>query len=212
MLLARQLGPDFLVMNFGVSSATAMDVLSPSEFPYTSTRMFNDSIHSNPDFVILQLGTNDAKSWNWDEHYFILSYLRIVHMYRMLPSYPRIFIVTPPPVYKAIVVNHELNAIDTTIVNEKFPAIFKKLASNLNVPLIDFYGALGGKNQSRAHDNYMGMRWTSDGVHPNDKGYEALAKEAMRTLMQTQIIHDKVVQSKDPLHLDVLNLWGWIAD
>ena len=100
-------------MNFGVSSSTAMDVLSPSEFPYTSTKMFNDSIHAQPDIVILQLGTNDAKSWNWDEHYFILSYLRIVHIYRMLPSFPRIFVATPPPVYKDIVVNHELNAIDT---------------------------------------------------------------------------------------------------
>ena len=99
-------------MNFGVCSSTAMDVTTPTEFPYTSTKMFNDSIHSNPDVVIMQFGTNDAKRWNWDEggddlkfeslyqflhfcfhfsflDYFILSYLRLVHTYRSLPSNPR---------------------------------------------------------------------------------------------------------------------------
>ena len=210
LLLGRQLGADFLVMNFGVSSSTAMDVLSPSEFPYTSSRMFNDSIHSNPDIVILQLGTNDAKKWNWDEYYFILSYLRIVHIYRMLPSYPRIFLVVPPPVYRDIIVNHELSAIDETVVNVRFPAIFQKLSTNLNIPLINFFGVLGGRNQSRANDAHMGVRWTSDGIHPNDRGYEVLAKEAMRVLMRTQKIHDRVIQSKDPLHLGVLNFWGWL--
>lgn len=212
LLLGRQLGPDFVVMNFGVSSSTAMDVLSPSEFPYTSTKMFNNSIHSSPDIVLIQLGTNDAKSWNWDENYFILSYLRIVHIYRMLPTTPRIYVVIPPPVYKSIVVDHELSAIDATVINDKFPMIFRKLASNLRVPVIDFFDVLGGRNQSKIHDNHMGLRWTSDGIHPNDRGYEVLAKEAMKILMQTPLIHDKVVQSQDPLHLGVLNVWGWLAD
>ena len=59
--------------------------------------------------------------------------------------------------------------------------------------------AMGGRNQSQTHDKSVGMRWTSDGVHPNDEGYKVLALEVYHTLMKTKVFQNRLAISQDPL-------------
>jgi len=53
----------------------------------------------SPNVVIIQLGTNDAKEWNWNEENFVNDYTDLINEYKKLPSNPSIFISIPPPLY-----------------------------------------------------------------------------------------------------------------
>jgi lysophospholipase L1-like esterase len=60
--LARMLGPDYLLRAFGVGGTT---LLSKGDFPYITTSAFTESLQFTPDIVVIMLGTNDSKPWNW---------------------------------------------------------------------------------------------------------------------------------------------------
>src|SRR3954454_24795429 len=60
--LQRLLGTNYVVTNFGVSGRT---LLKKGDFPYWKELAFTNSLKSNPNIVIIQLGTNDGKPYNW---------------------------------------------------------------------------------------------------------------------------------------------------
>jgi pimeloyl-ACP methyl ester carboxylesterase len=60
--LQRMLGPNYRVTNFGVGGTT---LLRHADHPYWNTTAFNKSRASNADIVVIMLGTNDAKRWQW---------------------------------------------------------------------------------------------------------------------------------------------------
>ncbi len=77
--LQYYLGDKYKVVNFGVSGAT---VLSEGDFPYISTKEYNESKAFQPDIVLIKLGTNDSKAHNWKfSNSFLKDYKRLVNSY-----------------------------------------------------------------------------------------------------------------------------------
>ena len=60
--LQRLLGTHYLVRNFGVSGRT---LLKKGDYPYWKESAYRLSRDFAPDIVLIKLGSNDAKSFNW---------------------------------------------------------------------------------------------------------------------------------------------------
>ena len=60
--LQELLGDDYKVNNFGVNGAT---LLKRGDKPYWKLEAYKKALGSNPDIVIIKLGTNDTKPHNW---------------------------------------------------------------------------------------------------------------------------------------------------
>ena len=61
-VLGQMLGRGYEVRNFGFSART---MLMKGDHPYMKEQMFQDALKYNPDIVVIKLGTNDSKSFNW---------------------------------------------------------------------------------------------------------------------------------------------------
>lgn len=91
--LQRYLGDGFQVRNFGVNGATA---LRRGDKPYVGLKAYEESKSFQPDIVIIKLGTNDTKPWNWKyKEEYMDDYQSLIDSYRQLDSHPRIILLTP---------------------------------------------------------------------------------------------------------------------
>ncbi|WP_277620156.1 GDSL-type esterase/lipase family protein [Listeria cornellensis] len=98
--LNNRLGSKYNVMNFGNSGKT---LLENGNDPYIKTSEYTNSLGSNPDAVIIQLGTNDAKPTNYSKiNNYIDDYLKLINKYKALNTKPIIYISIPPKVEKNI--------------------------------------------------------------------------------------------------------------
>ena len=91
--LQRYLGDGFQVRNFGVNGATA---LRRGDKPYVGLKAYEESKSFQPDIVLIKLGTNDTKPWNWKyKEEYMDDYQSLIDSYRQLDSHPRIILLTP---------------------------------------------------------------------------------------------------------------------
>ena len=99
-ILQSLLGDGYKVGNFGVSCATMLkngkDAGNP--FGYSGLPAMQKALDYNPDIVVIALGVNDCKSYNWEKHgqEFISDYQDMINTFRMLPSIPEIYLVVEP--------------------------------------------------------------------------------------------------------------------
>lgn len=154
--LGALLGPRFTVRNLGHSGATA----SPKgDLPYIGTTEYQELEQFKPEVVILMLGTNDTKPQNWKgREVFEQEYRSLISEIRGLKSRPKIWVCFPPPVYK------DAWGINAVTLDEMIEAT-ERACDRDKVPVIDLYDALAG------HPDFF-----PDGVHPNAKGSELMAK------------------------------------
>jgi lysophospholipase L1-like esterase len=156
--LQRLLGStnQYLVRNFGVGGRT---LLKKGDFPYWKEPAFTNSQTFQPDIVIIQLGTNDGKPYNWIHGTnFISEYKEMIGIYAALSSAPKIFICTPCPVFGSGAFDINPGTIHTNIA----PAV-RSIATELSVPLIDL------------HVRLTNSAWFPDTVHPDTRGAAAMA-------------------------------------
>lgn len=163
--LGRLLGTNYVVRNFGVSART---LLKQGDYPYWKEAYFKTSHDWQPDVVIIQLGTNDSKPYNWRYGTnFVSDYEELIASYATLASQPRVIVCTPCPVY-----NKGAFDISPTVVATNITPIVHDLASRLDVDLIDLQTRLAGHPE-----------WFPDTVHPNSKGMTAMAAVMFSGLM-----------------------------
>src|SRR3569833_732408 len=88
--LAGMLGSGYVVNNYGVSGTT---LLKNGNYPYTGTRTYTTSLHSNPNFGFIAFGTNDSKPSNWDTHgsEFVGDYQSMISSYTSLSTHPTVY-------------------------------------------------------------------------------------------------------------------------
>lgn len=158
------LGNGYAVSNFGRSGATA---LKRSDNTYWNSSQYRASINSAPNIVVIMLGTNDSKSWNWNAANFDSDYRALIAKYQGLRTHPRVYICLIPPVY-------EPNAFGTTfdpafIQNTVEPAI-STIAAEAGVTLID------NNTPLQNHPELF-----SDGVHPTTQGAGVIANTVAYT-------------------------------
>jgi lysophospholipase L1-like esterase len=154
--LQSLLGNGSVVGNFGVNGAT---VNLNSNNPYYYDLTYRDARNFLPTTVIIMLGTNDARSDNYQKiSTFTANYERLLNRTQRWNSTQQIFLVIPPPIF-----NNTLDLNSTSYVNGVIPKI-RQIASDLGLPLIDVYTPL------MDHPEYF-----IDGVHPNSQGAQTIA-------------------------------------
>ena len=168
--LQTMLGSGVQVGNFGHSGATMLTAgdlpyVNQSEYTAATTFVSNAGANAVVD-VIIMLGTNDSKSYNWTAsgggtrvQGFMTDAKALVDHFANLSTHPRVFVALPPAAY-----TNTYAITDSVIKNEINPAL-SQVATQTGSPVIDVYAPTSG------HSSYF-----PDGVHPNDTGCTLLAK------------------------------------
>lgn len=215
--LQRRLGnnkesEDFTVLNFGASGHTMLrkglcgngarhDQPVPvcgGDCSYWNSTAFDKALASQPDIVLIMMGTNDAKYCNWygppnkesenrnDTAHngagapwaFVTDYHDMIRRFQSLPTSPSVYVVLPPPLTHPPInttwpapFNMSLN-----VINSVFPWLQRKIAYDSSssssgaaaVRVLDVWGALGGST--------MDPNLTCDGCHPKDEALGIIAE------------------------------------
>lgn len=174
--LARMLGTQYDVRNFGVSGRT---MLQKGDYPYVVEDEFFNAIKWNPDIVIIKLGSNDSKPQNWKyKSDFESDYSKMITAFDTLSSHPKIYVAEVLPAFQ------DRWGITNAIVKNEVNPLVQKVAKQNNLSLIDLYTPFYGKNNL-----------SSDGIHPNIEGSGLMAKIIYKHLTGKQ---GKLVNQKHP--------------
>jgi lysophospholipase L1-like esterase len=176
--LGRMLGEKWVVKNFGVSGAT---LLNHGDRPYQRQAAFKHALASQPEVVVIKLGTNDTKPQNWKfKNQFVADYRDLIRQFAQLPGKPRIFLCHP-----AFVPGNGNYGINEAGVLEEIP-LLDKLAAEEHLDVIDIHAAL------KDHPELL-----PDRVHPNDAGATVMAKAVFQALTGTEFTGPAPVVTAD---------------
>ena len=160
--LSGLLGSGYTVLNYGISGKT---LLNGTNTPYRAMDFFEESKQALPDIVLIMLGTNDSKAYNWNAGEYEKQLEEFVDIYKGLPSGPEVYLMTCCAAFGAedsdVVAFHVNKSV---IANEVNP-IIRSVAEKCRVPVIDIYEV------TKEHSGYF-----VDGVHPNAEGNEVIAQ------------------------------------
>jgi lysophospholipase L1-like esterase len=167
-VLGQKLGAGYVVNNYGVSGAT---LLKRGNNPYWLQSAFTNSTAWLPDIVILQLGTNDAKSANMPFYGdFLADYVAMINHYAKLSSHPKIFVNLPPSMYVDSI-SKPSYPTDAHLVKFLLPKILDA-AKQTHAIVINVHSATAGK-----------AALFPDGVHPNEAGARLIAETVYKDMM-----------------------------
>ena len=176
---------DYHIYNFGYGGAT---VIKNTTNSYWNTTLYRDALNSDPNIVIILLGTNDAKESNWNENLFIHDYKLLIQSFQSLSTNPKIYICTTPPAY-----SNGLFGIQQKIINEKLSNIIENIAIDSNLRIIDLFNHLGG---NKLYKKYLFINESiplytkkNDGIHPNDYGYLEISHAIAVTIIGETVAH-----------------------
>jgi len=153
--LRTLLGSGYYTENLGVSGTTMMKT---GDSPWWNQHQYGATVKLNPDEILISLGTNDSKTYQWNAVNFKKDYLALIDSFSKITSHPKFHILTSAKAYSAI---YSIN--DSTIINGIIP-ILKEISSERKIPVIDTYSAT--LNMSS---------YFPDGVHPNAAGAQIFA-------------------------------------
>lgn len=159
--LQTKLGTGYLVSNYGLRNATAS---ADGDLPYIESDEYKESLKSNPDIVILMLGTNDAKTYNWDEASYEAGLKEILSSYQNLKSEPIVYLMRSPYCYASDGGEIAEYDIQTSVVAEDLGAVVDRVAKETGVQVIDLYSVTEGQEQLY-----------TEGIHFNEHGYDLMA-------------------------------------
>jgi lysophospholipase L1-like esterase len=167
--LARMLGDRFVVHNFGVNGHAAQ---ADADRPYRNAPEFDASLAFRPDVVLLMLGTNDARGDNWkDVATFASDYRGLVDEYRSLEPRPRIWVMTPPALFRLGNCTSVRYGMSEPSLAEIRAAV-ERIAAERGVGLIDVHAATANHPEA----------FRFDGVHPGAAGATLIAHAAFQAL------------------------------
>lgn len=176
--LARLLGPDYEVRNFGVSAATLMDA---GNFTYRTRPAHDEALAWRPDVVVIALGTNDTKVDNIAKHPgdFVPSYRGLIGRFRAANPAAKIVLCLPPPAFP-----EGMGISDAVLVAEILPRI-RQVATEENLTLLDLHTPLA---DAAPH--------FPDKIHPDVEGAGRIARLVYGEVM---FATTPAAQSLDPV-------------
>ncbi len=175
--LDRLLGPGYDAENFGVSGRT---MLRNGDNPLWNEPEFTQALDFNPDIVVILLGTNDSKPWNWEyKDEYVPDYIAMIDTFRTVGD-PTIYACYPPPAFSG-----SWGIRDSIITNDIIPMI-DQIIDSTGVQLVDFYTPFIDKEVL-----------FPDGIHPSAEGATAMAEIVAQTL--TGAAYDTLVADVDVL-------------
>ncbi len=150
------LGSGYTVLNSGRSATTLQ---KKGDFPYWICKEFSNVFAFNPDIIVIKLGTNDTKPYNWQADRYEEDYQALIDTFRTIPANPRIYLCLPVPVFKT-----KWGINDSTVVNGVIP-IIEKLAEANHLPVIDLYHPMLSQGAN-----------FPDSIHPNEQAAKVMAE------------------------------------
>ena len=167
--LGTMLGRKYSVKNFGASGYTLQE---SCDRPYTSHKRYKKSLDFKPDVVLIMLGTNDTKPYNWiSTEAFQDDYRQLILSYQELPSRPDVILITPASVFPENFNPAKPYKIRAGVAGEAAKAV-RELAKELGLPFIDIHEV------TASHPEFF----LQDGVHPNELGAKAIARTVYEAL------------------------------
>ena len=162
-VLARMLGDNYWVKNFGVSART---MLNKGDHPYMNEPAYKNALAFNPNIVVIKLGTNDSKSYNWKyKADFMKDAQNMINAFKGLPSQPKIYLCYPSKAYLTG------DGINDDIISKEIIPMIKKLAKKNDLSVIDLHTAMDGMPEL-----------FPDRIHPNEKGAQVMAKAVYQSI------------------------------
>ncbi|HXB58271.1 MAG TPA: discoidin domain-containing protein, partial [Candidatus Acidoferrales bacterium] len=163
--ITPMLGYEYAITNCGASGTT---MIQAGNAPYWNTAQYTDGLNSSPDIVIIMLGSNDAKPYNWIyQTNYTYDYEQLINEYRNLPSHPRIYLNTLLTAYSDG--NYD---IVPPIVNGQLCPIIRQIAFDEGLPIIDINTATENMPQN-----------FPDNIHPDIAGAKVVAQTVFNGLM-----------------------------
>ena len=157
-LLGNKLGSGYSVSNYGVSGTT---VMKSGDSPYWNQSAYRNSLSSEPDIVIIMLGTNDSKPANWaKKDQFADDLKALISEYQNLDTHPAVYVATSATAY-----NDGAFSIVPSVVDDEIVPLQKQVAREMGCTVIDVNAAT--KNMP---ENFP------DNIHPNAAGHEVIAE------------------------------------
>jgi sialate O-acetylesterase len=164
------LGPRVVVREFGHSGATLLGG-GAGDVPYDAQLEFGEATtfvaQAGPDArvaVVVLLGTNDSKPMNWDApgraERFGADFGKLIDHFAALPTHPTVYLATPPGTG-----DHPCCEIRGDVIAREIIPFIHSVAEARGLPIIDV-------TSIASHPELL-----TDGVHPNDEGYELLASK-----------------------------------
>lgn len=154
--LAAMLGPRYQVLNYGASGRTLLD---SGDRPYRENRFFAHSHQVQPAVVLIMLGSNDAKPFNWDAERFEIELREFVASYQALSPEPEVYLLTPPAAWP------NRARIDPSVVRDEVVPIVRRVGQATDVEVIDIH-----------HATVDSADLFPDGVHPDARGYDIISR------------------------------------
>jgi MYXO-CTERM domain-containing protein len=172
-VLQTLFGSSVQVRNYGHSSTTMLsvgDLPYQNQTAYTAATTFVSGAGTTAVVdVIIMLGTNDSKSYNWmvgtgtRAQQFVTDCGAMVDHFASLPTHPLVYLAFPPRAFT------NTYGISGTIIHDQILPLIQQVATAKGISIIDV------DTPTASRSNLF-----PDGVHPNDTGYALVA----------QIMHD----------------------
>lgn len=167
---------NWTVGNFGDSGRT---MLKGGGYSYWDSGQYSNALNSNPDFVVIGLGTNDSKDWLWNwlgESNFKKDYKAMVQSFQNLVTKPdiSIFLLVPGEKSDWGIYNSFIDKVNVKI---------KEIALEMGLNLIDLHSVF---------DGHFPAWFQTDQVHPTTEGAAniALAVKDFLVLEKPEIIYE----------------------
>ena len=171
-VLQTLFGATVQVKNFGHSGATMLsasfgDLPYEDQTEYKAATSFVGGAGANAVVdIIIMLGTNDSKPFNWtpsgkpkNDQQYLKDYRAMVEHFTALNPKPLVFLALPLATGSS-----PCCAIDGAVVHNEVIPLIKQLATEMQLPVIDL------NTPTMGHNEYF-----VDGVHPNDAAYIIVA-------------------------------------
>ena len=165
-VLQEMLGNEYQVMNFGICDRTLQD---QADKPYRREKIYAASLNSEPEAVIIMLGTNDAKPHNWNPESYERDLRSYVAVYQGLSSKPRVILMQPPRAFS--IAGKTLDSILNSAIKTEMHESIAKIGQETGCNVIDIYALTENHRE-----------WFADGLHLNGLGTRAIAQQLVPVL------------------------------
>ncbi len=156
VMLDSILGSGYTVLN---SARSATTLQKKGDFPYWISKEFSNVFAFEPDIIVIKLGPNDTKPYNWQADRYEEDFQTLIDNFRTAPANPRIYLCLPVPVFKP-----KWGINDSTIVNGVIPIVETPVEAN-HLPVIDLYHPMLAQGAN-----------FPDSIHPNEQAAKVMAE------------------------------------
>lgn len=174
-ILNDLLGANYTTFNFGESGA-AVTPYGKYQKAYKEYEGYANSLESNADIIVIMLGTNDSKGWEYSPLDFSISEFKKIYT-DLIDSYKKAFPDAVIYLVSVIPVRSDNTlSFDEACISKIFDAQME-LAEELELPILDFYEIIDETNP------FENGYYLSDGIHLTRKGTELLAQSVLQFLL-----------------------------